>query len=142
MEKYILLDLTSLSFRTSSARDVLAVLSERSEILMVVDVPPASNSHLSFLGCEALLQRGSIRRDGETFPIALYNPFSAQVSVGAADAGSIFVANRRLVFEESLVFELESSAATGSDDLGEFSLTLANGSFASLSRSLLAHQQQ
>lgn len=61
------------------------------EVLSVVDIAAHdSDSDAAFAVCEHALSAGRVRRDGQTHSIALYNPYSGQISWGPSSDGHVF----------------------------------------------------
>jgi hypothetical protein len=83
-----LLDLAGIRFSWSKGSSCLSIYSSRLEVLGVVQLDPElSTEEMALRGLDEVLANGRVERvqfDGRVvFPIALYNPFTSQVAVGA-----------------------------------------------------------
>lgn len=88
-EPTLLVDMATLRYRWGPDRRSCALLLSTGELVVVVDVDDPSEDVrvVAYRALDAALDRGRVQRlraDGRTVtvPVAVYNPFSAEVSVG------------------------------------------------------------
>lgn len=78
-------DLASVRYAWNRDRTRLQLLGAHGEFLGAADVAAGADARAAaYAACEAALDRGRVRVDGRLWRIALYNPYSAEVSVGPA----------------------------------------------------------
>lgn len=99
--EYLVLDLASLRYQWNAARTAVAVLTAAGELLAVADTPPGTDEReAAFAATDAALARARVNRPGPTgrvrYRVALYNPYSGEVSVGAVPDTRVFGDGDRL----------------------------------------------
>lgn len=142
----LIFDLATLRYQWDATRATLSVLSSRNELLAVVDVAPTTNEReAAFQACDAALDRSRVSR---TTPagrlrhrIALYNPYSAEVSFAAVPKTKVFSAATRLTIPANGLPATLVSSVDGPDVLiaGDDVLIHQQPSFAALTRAFAAH---
>jgi len=91
MEQIVIFDLATLRFRRSARGTSMSVVAASGEVLAVVDTLAIDrNEDAAYAACEHALATGNVARDGELHKIALYNPYSAEISYKAAPDSQIF----------------------------------------------------
>lgn len=103
----IVLDLSTLRYRWNAAKTALAATTALGEVVSVVDTAPGLDAReAAFLACDAALARGRLLRAApedpartRTYRLALYNPYSAETSVGAVPDTQVFCDRRPLALE-------------------------------------------
>jgi hypothetical protein len=84
MTDVVVFDLATVRFRRSQQRSSMSMLAASGETLAVVDtLATTSNQDAAFSCCEHALSAARPKRDGRRLKVALYNPYSAQISYGA-----------------------------------------------------------
>jgi len=146
MTDLLVLDLAALRYQWDADRRFLTAFSPAGEILSVVDGADLSDREAVFAACDLALAEAALMRpdaDGVLcdLPIALFNPYTSEVAVGAVPDTDVFSAPAPFLPEAD-----EWRASRDRDEEGEF-LEVAGQrfdrwepTFASLTRALVAHQ--
>lgn len=91
MEHIVIFDLATLRFRRSARGTSINVVAASGEVLAVVDTLAIDrNEDAAYAACEHALAAGNVARQGTLHKIALYNPYSAEISYLAAPDSQIF----------------------------------------------------
>jgi hypothetical protein len=91
MEQIVIFDLATLRFRRSARGTSMSVVAASGEVLAVVDTLAIDrNEDAAYAACEHALAAGNVEREGTLHKIALYNPYSAEISYKAAPDSEIF----------------------------------------------------
>lgn len=148
LRDYLVLDMTSMRFSWSADRTTLALLTQRGEMVAIVDTQPTADPREeAYKALDEALGRGKVLRHRPAEPgtrcryrIAFYNPYTGEVTVGrATDA---------LVLGDGDVLELPADGAPAVLERAEErtvlhvnrrALTPRTPSFAALTRALAAH---
>ena len=130
-------DLSTLHYRFSSGTGRTITLAPTGEILSRIEVDPTTPSReAAYQGYNAALDQGLVARDGDMMRVALYNPYSGEVSLNSVPATTIYSAGRPIALDlEGTVFELDGEEMRS----GEVVLTHVEPSVARTSRALAAH---
>jgi hypothetical protein len=144
----LVLDMASLRFRKNAPGTACAVLTRRGELLTAIDISPRdSDRDVIFRGLDAALDRGQvIRTDSDAtggrtrYRLALYNPYTAEISVHAIPATVTFAA----IEPVELPVDGDPAVVTGTGRnsclrLGDRHLYPRQLSFTALTRRPLAH---
>jgi hypothetical protein len=90
-EPIVVYDLATVRFRRSTKGASMQMVAASGEVLAVVDlVALTSNEDGAFACCEHALAAARPRRDGRRMRVALYNPYTAQISYGAGPDCTVF----------------------------------------------------
>lgn len=143
----LIFDLASLRYQWNATRTALSALSARGELLAVVDAPAgADGREAAFDVCDAALDRGRISRPGDDglrtrYRVALYNPYSAEVSVQSVPHTKVFSAGTRLTIPASgLAAVLEVVDDTEQLRAGDVVLARRHPDFSALTRAYSSHR--
>jgi hypothetical protein len=146
---YLVLDMTSMRFSWSADRTALALLTQRGEIVAVVDTQPSADPREeAYRALDAALDKGRVLRarpDGPAsrarFRIAFYNPYTGEVTAGRVPDS--------LVLGDGALLELPADGAPAvlerADQhaallVGSRMLTERTPTFAALTRALASHR--
>lgn len=136
--RYLILDMASLRTQQAADRSSASVLTCRGEVLSTVLLDPdISDAEAVFQVFDDALDRCQLTRPNPDDPtglcrarVALYNPFTAHVSVGPVPDTQVFTDNRLLnVPAEGLLADLETTqdgTTLTCPDLGRHSLRTLN----------------
>lgn len=127
----LVLDMSSLRFRwTTPERGCVSVLSTREEVLAVIDADPSEPlATIAFRAMDDALARATVLRADPHHPagpplrlaVALYNPLTGEVSLGAVPATVAYTAGERLTVDAA-----GTLARTSVDDDGETVLVVGD----------------
>ena len=138
-----LMDLSSIRFQWGVRGSALNVLSSRGEPLGIIQVPrDMALEEAALQGFDAALKRGKVERVTEEagrvrYQIALYNPYTAEVSVGALPKTRVFTDRSALkISADGVAARLEDSGLV----IGERVLDEIVGDFKSVSRTLATYE--
>lgn len=138
----IICDLATLRYQWVAHRTRLQAVTARGEFLAAVDVRAGVDEReAAFLACDAALGRGWVRRDGRRLRVGLYNPYSAEVAVGALPDTAVFA-------DQAPVALPVDGAVAVLDDGAEPAIVLGDGrrlprqarTYASYTRAVNAHR--
>lgn len=142
-----ILDLASLRYQRNREHTSLTVYSALREVLAVLEVDPGLDEReLAFLGCDAALERARLVRvdpvrGRSRLRVALYNPYTAEVSLGAIpDTRAFTDESPLLVPEDGLVASLDGSGASSRLVVAGRELVPVEHTFTSLTRAYSAHR--
>lgn len=148
MTDVLVLDLSSLRYQWDADRRFLTAFTSAGEVLAVADAGDLSDREAVFAACDLALAEGSLLRADRTgelsaLPIALLNPYTLEVAVGAVPNTEVFSTSHEFFREEG---EWVASRRADGEGAGEYlevgghRFERWEPSFASLTRSLTAHQ--
>lgn len=149
----LIVDMSTMRFQWNPDHTACSALTARGELVAVIEVvdPDADPGEIAYALLDAALDRGQVLRPDPSDPgnpgarvsyrVALYNPFSAEISLGAVPNTVTFTDHEPVSLETD---GLPAVAVAGRDP----HLTLPNGrvlyprelSFAGLTRLQIAHQ--
>lgn len=143
MDRIVIFDLATLRFRRSARNTSMGVVAASGEVLAVVDTSTAdTNEDAAYAACEHALASGNVVRGGELHRIALYNPYSGEISYQAAPDSLVFADG------EAHPIEAEGSVAmieTGEEaciHLGEVRIGLRVATLVGASRAWAANEDR
>lgn len=109
--KVCVLDMATLRFRWSKPHDAVSVLTTSHEPLATVAAKNLSPREAAGFGIEEAVDTGRVWRGGAPLPIALYNPYTAEIQFGLASAQTIYALQEPLAFDYAgIVAELDQAA--------------------------------
>jgi len=115
--RVVVYDLSTLRFRRSARKTSMSIVAASGEVLAVVDtLAIESNEDAAYGACEHALAAGRIRREGGYHRVALYNPYSGEISYQAAPDSIVFGAERPIAVE-ALGSVGEVRGETGEEEL-------------------------
>jgi hypothetical protein len=91
MQPVVVYDLATLRFRRSARGTSMSVVAASGEVLAVIDTLAVDeNEDAAYAACEHALATCNVERGGEWCKIALYNPYSGEISYQAAPDSRVF----------------------------------------------------
>lgn len=111
MEHVVVYDLATLRFRRSARKTSMSVIAASGEVLAVCDTSVAdTNEDAAYAVCEHALSAGRVQRGEHLCRVALYNPYSAEISYLPAPESVVF-GN-----EQGLALPVDGEVATVHED--------------------------
>lgn len=135
---HLIFDLAGLRYVWNSTRSRITVRNSDGTHLGTVDVTYGTSDPVAaHLANEDALDRGRVRRGGSLHRIGLYNPHTAEISLGAG--------NKLRVFSDDAVVELDATGTPAVLDgdtlrIGGRDLRVVDIDHARMSRAWAAHQ--
>ena len=98
--KVVVYDLSTLRFRRSARKTSMSIVAASGEVLAVIDTLAIDNNEDAAYGaCEHALAAGRVRREGNYHRVALYNPYSGEISYQPAPESVVFGADKPIAIE-------------------------------------------